>query len=338
MRKKIGITIVVMLLLSLSACGSEPSKVKGALSQSVEYEANELMSVPNLHNGDAKFYNQLIITNLKGKLAFLDLDGNIVHIYDDISAHWVNAIEDEGIVIYGNSEHEIGIARFDRDGQLISNQIIMKTDNLQIDPAILKANDHYYAITTEVEGNVNNSDPNIENGLYTIHLYQSDNLTDWTFVCDVISKKNNLEDAEFFYQNQHFYIIYEEEEVDKGNSSICLIKSKDETDTIQWQQPKTLLSADCDHEPASVIAIEDGYCLYYSCDKENPESSYMGAKMYYALFDRDFQLQKQDMAIQSITQTGILLYDVKIQDNQYQYLFARNYLSDCDLIVENHHN
>lgn len=332
---KVLTLFLTCLAFSCIGCGKkEQTQTAVPVTATPKEQTQAVVSVPNLHNGDAKFYNQLIITTLDGKLMFLDLDGNIVHKYNDISANWVDSIEDEGIVIYGNFNRELGIAKFDTDGQLISNQIIMKTENLQIDPAIIKANGHYYATATEIEGCINNADSTVENGQYTIHLYQSDDLTNWTSVCDVLSKKNNLEDVKIFYQNQNFYIIYEEESVDKGNSFICMIESKDGLENIQWNEPKTLLSNDCDHEPANVLPTEDGYILYYSCDKENPGSSYMGAKMYYALFDKDFKLLKQDETILSPTQKGILLYDVKVEENQCLYLFAGNYLSDCDLIVE----
>lgn len=291
------------------------------------------MSVANLRNGDAKFFNDIIVTNVNQQLTFLDLNGKILHQYNYIQASWLDVLEQEKAIIYGNSNHEIGIAKFNSDNQLVSVQIVMKTANLQIDPSIIKVNDSYYAAITEIEGRVNNADAKAENGVYAIHLYRSDNLSNWTLVSDVISEKNNLEDTELFYHNNHFYLVYEKEHLDQGKSELCLIQSTNASGS-NWQKPQTLLKADCDHEPAKVLQTENGFDLYYSCDKENPGKSYMGAKIYCAQFDQDFNLLQQDINIPCESGDGVLLYDVRKKENKLQFLFAKDYLSDCDLIVE----
>lgn len=292
-----------------------------------------VMFMPNLNNGDAKFFNENIITSINGQLTLIDIKGNIMNQYEQIKANWIDTIENERIVIYGNFDKEIGIAKFDENYQLLSNHIVMHTNNLQIDPTIIKVKDSYYATMTEIEGNINNADLNNDNGIYTIHLYKSDNLLDWNFISNIRSEKYNLEDVETLYSNNHFSVIYEQEVVDKGKSAVYLIESID-AEGKAWNNPKVLLEATCDHEPAKVISIGNEYELYYSCDKKHPGESYLGAKMYYAQYDKDFNLKKQDIEIPSITQKGILLYDVKKLEDKIQFLFAGNYLTDFDLIVE----
>lgn len=294
------------------------------------------MAITNLHNGDAKFLEDKIITNVGGILTLYDQNGNLLKNYEEVQANWIDVIPEDGIVVYGNFNHEIGIVKLDMNHnyELLSNEVIMTTENLQIDPTIIKNSDTYYITVTEINGNVNNSDINAENGVYTIHLYKSYDLSQWNFVSDVASCQNNLEDVELGYINNSFYAVYEKEQLDKGNSSVCLAMSTD-AEGLCWQEKAELLPPDSDHEPASFEALPNGkWKLYYSCDKDYPGESYMGGKIYYAIYDENFELQKKDKEIPSTTEKGILLYDVKKYDKKEQFLMAKDYLTSCDLVIE----
>lgn len=180
------------------------------------------------------------------------------------------------------------------------------------------------------------------NGILTLYnldgnvfkFYDDYNLINWTFISTPISCLNNLENVDFFYLENKFYLCYEKEQLDKGLSSICVIASTDQEGT-KWYPPRELLPADSDHEPADIIkSPENGFKIYYSCDKDNIGSSYMGAKIYYASFDKNFNLLEKDIHIATSTEKGILLYDIcKIKDAE-RFLYAKNYLSDCDMVVE----
>lgn len=320
-RKKIISGILVIAIFALSACKSDDTKL------------SKTMEIKQLHNGDAKFYNDDILTNVNGVMAIYNTSGEQLKTYSEVAANWLSCISEEGIIVYGNFNQQIGVVKLDENYNIESNQIIMTTENLQIDPTIIKVNNTYYITVTEIEGNVNNADPSQENGNYTIHLYSSSDLVNWNYVSKVVEMKNNLEDVDIFFQENHFYVTYEQEVVDKGNSSICLIESEDESGST-WGEPRELLPADCDHEPASWQQIDDGYRLYYSCDLKNEGESYMGGNIFYADFDKEYNLVKKDNEISTVTSKGILLYDVEQKQGKNIYLYAKDYLADCDMVIE----
>lgn len=315
-------TTIVLILLSQLHTSSYPDPINA--SSIITY-------VPQLHNGDAKFYNNKIITNVNGKLSLYDLDGNEFKSYDSVNAYWIDVLPEENIVIYGNFNPEIGIVQFDKNYNLLSQKIILK-GTLMIDPTIIKKGNSFYITVTQIEGTVNNADKKTENGRYSIQLYKSNDLKNWSYINTAISCLNNLEDIDFFYTDNKFYLSYEKEQLDKGLSSICIIESMDGS---EWNTPKELLPADSDHEPATLTKTHNNeFKLYYSCDKDDVGSSYMGSKIYYALFDKNFNLVKKDIPITSQTNRGILLYDVQLTENTERFLFAKNYLSDNDMVIE----
>lgn len=321
--KKIFILLLCTSLMFVS-CGCNKNK---------DWTTSQMVfNLQGLHSGDAKFLKNSVVTSVDGKLTIYSMDGKKIKTYDDIHSNWIDSISDEGIIVYGNFNNEIGIAILDSDYNMISNEIVMKTPNLQIDPAIMKVKNNYYMTITEISGTVNNADKEMENGLYTIHLYKSDDLKTWTLLSDVVSCKNNIEDVDFFYHNNKFYVVYEKEEVDKGNSAICSIISKD-SDGIEWEREKQLLKADCDHEPAAIFYDKNGYVLYYSSDKDSIGQSYMGGKIYYAEYNNEFEVLCQDIELKTDIDGGILLYDVKIEKNTALFLVAENYLTDSNLAV-----
>lgn len=286
----------------------------------------------NLHNGDAKFFGDSIITSIGGKLNIFGLDGTLIKRYDNIKTNWISSLKDERIIVYGNSDKKIGIVSLDENFNVVSNKIILKSNNLLIDPTINKIEGKYYITVTEIEGTVNNSNPSNKNGEYRIHLYVSDNLTIWKYITDIEQKNNNLEDIDIVYNNNILYAVYEVEELDKGNSSIVIRSSEDEGKT--WSDSKILLKADCDHEPVGLYKHNDKYVICYSCDKEDVGKSYMGASAYYSVFDENWNLIEKDHMIDTECQKGILWYDYMILDNKEYFLFAKDYFTSCDMVLE----
>ena len=194
-------------------------------SQKVE----EKVRINNLHNGDAKFYkNDNIITTVNSKLAMYDLFGNLIKEYDSINANWIDCLSDENIIIYGNWKNEIGIVKLDNNNEIISNNIILTSDFLNIDPTIIKNNEKYYITITQINGTVNNSDYQVQNGEYTVKLYSSNDLFNWNENSIILKGKSNYEDIDVFYENGHLNVVYEQEILDKGKSGIYIIQSLDE--------------------------------------------------------------------------------------------------------------
>ena len=213
-----------------------------------------------------------------------------------------------------------------------SNNIIFESDNLLIDPTISRINERYYATVTEIKGVVNNSNPDVANGEYWIHLYVSDDLITWSQISDIEHMNNNLEDVDFIEMDGNLYAIYEKEELDKGNSAILMKSSGDYG--VTWSDSKVLIEADCDHEPVGLYRDLDRYILCYSCDKEASGKSYMGGRAYYSVFDEDWNLIDKDLVINTETPIGILWYDYTIVDGKEYFLFAKDYFTTCDMIVE----
>lgn len=290
-------------------------------------------SISELHNGDAKFYRDVIVTGVDGWLNIIDMDGNILRSFDgEIRVNWIDSWAEEGIIVYGNFNNEIGIVVLDDEYDLISSSIIMKTENLQIDPTINKVGDKFYLTTTEIAGTVNNADPELENGWYWIHLYVSTDLKTWTYVSDIDYQQNNLEDVDVLIIDNTFYVTYEREEYDKGNSSVLMRYSEDRG--LTWSDSIELLGADCDHEPTCLLKKDNEWILYYSCDKDEVGSSYEGGKAFYAVFDEYFELITKDMVIPTATQRGILWYDYQTLNDKEYFLFAKDYFTTNDMVVE----
>ncbi len=332
MKKLTAISIIfILILLTLFAVAFSIVLPRVVKTDSVNFKIST--EIDALHNGDAKFYKDCIITNVGGVLKVYDKDGKNRKTYHDVAVNWLDCLDEEGIIVYGNGNNELGIAKLDDDYNLISNDVIMKTENLQIDPTITKVGKKYYITATEIEGTINNPDPEQENGTYTIHLYQSSNLKEWSLVSDIVSAQNNLEDVDVFYKDGHFYVTYEKETVDKGDSAIELAVSEDK-DGKKFSEPKQLLESDCDHEPAAVFAYKNGCRLYYSCDKNDRGQSYQGAQAFYADYDTSWNLKKKDQLLHTETKKGILLYDVDKHPQTTKLLYTRNYLTDSDCIVE----
>lgn len=284
--------------------------------------------VLKLYNGDSKFYNNEIYTST-GCLTRYSFNGEKIKEYPNIISNWIDI--DHNVLIYGNFNNEIGIVEFDNDKNITWNKTIFNDQTLKIDPTIRKINDIWYITFTTIEGNVNNSDSNNPNGVYTVNLYKSYDLNTWEKESTIIHANNNIEDPDLMYENDFFYFSYEKEILDKGKSSICIKKSKN---GIDWSNEQEILPATADQEPAKYYKTSKGYTLYYSSDKDNLGKSYMGAKLYYALLDKNFNLIKKDQEIKTTIDQGILLYDVcTINGNQY-FLISQNYLTDCNMIIE----
>jgi len=326
--KKVTISLIsLFLIFSGVGCKINKDNQKYRIT-----DMKQVVKIAQLHSGDAKFFKDHIITNVGGALTVIDLDGNIQYIYDGINANWIDVIDKENILVYGNFNNEIGMVKFDDNYNVVSNDIIMNTDNLQIDPAISVMDGVYYMTVTEIIGNINNSDKNEENGEYILHLYQSRNLKEWTLVSDIVDDSKNIEDVDIMICNHDLYVIYEKEEIDRGKSAIVLKRSEDRGKS--WSNEIELLSAEADQEPAGFLRGSDDYILYYSSDKEFLGESYEGASVYYSTYDVDFNLILKNQLVSTEADKGILLYDITELDGNFYILYAQNYLSTNNLVIE----
>lgn len=301
-------------------------------------------------SSDAKFMNDHIIAGVNGELTIMKLDRSIVAKFPKIKVNWIDSIDEDGLIIYGNAAKQLGIARInqsvDSSYELISNSIITEGKNLLIDPTIIRVNNYYYITFTEVVGRVNNGTAFLEseaskvNGEYILHMWRTRvdaNLGDknsWEEVSVIQDNYHNTEDIDIIYSNDHFTVFFEYEDYDKGCSAIKAIESLD-SEGYKWGKPIELIPNDADHEMASVWDEGDGYTLWYSCDRDLVGKSYMAGKIYYAQYDKNWKLISKDNELPGDYSSigGVRLYEVSKIDGVTHFLYAKDYLFENILTV-----
>ncbi len=304
----------------------------------------EGFTLPGYHNADAKFLGSHVITSVEEGIRILDLQGNTIRQYDGLSASWLYVQEEarspqeetEGAdggytVAYSNHANETHILRLTEELELLDDRLVLTTDTLAIDPVLIRDGDGWLLTHTCIEGTVNNPDPQGENGVYTVKLYRSENLKDWEYVTDIISRKHNLEDGDLRLADGKLCYFFEMEQYDKGPSAICVMVSGDGGET--WSSPRELLPPVADNEMASCEPTEDGWRLYVSSDYSCVGESYQGASVYYADYTADFEPVRTWCPSDMPDNRSVRLYEVKETDGALAFLFARNFLTDCDLLL-----
>lgn len=296
------------------------------------------------HNADAKFLGDRIITSVDEGIHILNLEGEKEVSYDGLAASWIYVAENafpagqsgagedsEWVVAYSNHANETHIMRLSKENDRnFIDKTILTTDTLAIDPIVVKAEDEWLLTHTVIEGTINNPDPNGENGIYTVKLYRSEDLENWEFMTDIISRKKDIEDGDIRYVDGVLYYFFEMEEYDKGPSSICVMISED--GGMEWSDPKELLPAVADNEMAGCEPTETGWRLYVSSDYACVGESYQGASVYYSDYTSDFDPVSTYQLSAMPDNHAVRLYEVKEIDGQLCFLYARNFLTDCDLL------
>lgn len=201
-----------------------------------------------------------------------------------------------------------------------------------IDPTLTQTDGKWLMTVTEVEGTVNNADPASPNGTYTVHCYESYDSVTWTKLPDLISRQNNIEDGDLIVKDDILYYFFEQEEYDKGPSSIRVISSCDQGKT--WENETELIPPDYDTELSSVFPVSNGWLLYYSNDQKYPGESYNGASVYTAALDPAFSPLSTELPVDLQEEGGILLYEVQKKNGKNYFLYAKNYLTDNHLILK----
>ena len=286
------------------------------------------------HNADAKFIGQSVITSVDEGIRILDLKGREVRRFDGPAASWLYVQGDgsEGWnVAYSNHDHETHILRLTPEYDCLADETALVTDELAIDPILVKTEDGWLLTHTLIEGTVNNPDPDGDNGTYTVRLYRSDDLEEWTYVTDIVQREQNLEDGDIRYVDGTLYYFFEMEKYDKGPSAICFMTSEDGGRT--WDGPGELLPPEADNEMANCEPTDAGWRLYVSSDRSRPGESYQGASVYYADYTRDMEPVSLYERSRMPGNEAVRLYDVKEINGRLYFLFARNFLTDCDLLL-----
>lgn len=318
--KKINILFFICCILS--ACGIRSFRS----NPSVHLELN------GYNLADSKLFNDAILSSNNGHLIFFDFNGSIIKEYEDVLVNWSYAYPEEGLIIAGNWNKEIRKIVLDKDYEVISNDILFASDCLMIDPTIIKTDQGKWILSfVEIQGNINNSDENEENGVYTVHVYDSDDLINWNKISEIVSVNNNIEDGDMLEYNGRIFYLYEKESFDKKPSEICIKYSEDEGRT--WSKEEIIVEGIADNEMASAWIEDDYLILYYSSDIENAGESYNGAKIYRAQFNLDDSDSKSFIPVDIQENEGVLLYDVYKCNNENRYLYSRNYLTENILVL-----
>ena len=347
----VGVVIILLLSLTLSF------EFINSFAISTNKHSNNFIRLVedggDISSSDAKFMGDHIIAGVKGTLTIMNVDRSVVKQFPEIKAVWLDSLDEEGLIIYGNNSNEIGIVKLSKKLQgnnvsyeVVSNNIICKGNNTMIDPTIIHVRDYYYITFTEIIGKGNNENPFKEseapkiNGEYILHMWRikiDSNLGDknsWEEVSVIQDNFHNTEDIDILYSDDHFTVLFEYENYDKGCSAIKAIQSLD-SEGYKWGKPIELLPNDSDHEMASVWDEGDHYTLWYSCDKEEVGKSYMAGRIYYAEYDKDWNLWSRDNEIKVDYSVigGVRLYEVTRIDGAMHFLYAKDYLTANKLTV-----
>ena len=297
---------------------------------STSTECKTLFKIDNLHNGDVKFYdNKYIVGNDNGTLGIFDFNGQRIRKYDDIKLNWLSVENTDNIIIYANSDKEVGILKLDDSLNIILNEIIMRSDKMTIDPTILKINDTYFITVTTINGTINNSNPDKDNGIYSVDLYKSKDLLNWTHMDTIIKDNHNIEDLVAMNVNGTYYIFFEREVVDKGNSSLEVIFSNNKG--IKWSSPKILCKAEADNELGNIIFYKNKFILYYSSDYLNKGTSYEGASIFVKYFDKNFENASSPKVYREFSST--LLFDVLKSDDSLYIVYNEHYMTQSNMVL-----
>ena len=282
-------------------------------------------------NADAKFYDDYIITSVDEGVYMLDFDGNIVKTYAGLKASWMYAYPEEGLVVYSNHDNETHLLKLDDNMDMISDEVILASELLAIDPTICKIGDTYLVTHTTIEGTINNPDPNGDNGIYSLELFVSKDLENWEHQTTITSQKQDIEDIDMMYDGEKLYCLYEKENYDKGPSAICMRYSTDVGMT--WSEEKVLIENVADNEMACILPEYEGWRLYYSSDYACVGESYNGASAYFADFDADFQALSIYQKVDMHDNQSVRLYEVKELNYRLYFMFSHNYSTDKDFVL-----
>ncbi len=283
-------------------------------------------------NADAKFYNDYIITSVDEGVYMLDFEGKAVKSYEGLRASWMYTYPEERLIVYSNHDNETHLLKLDDEMNMVSDEVILTTDLLAIDPTICKIGDTYLVTHTTIEGTINNPDPNGDNGIYSLELFASKDLKSWEHRTTIVSEKYDIEDIDMVQYENQLYCIYEKENFDKGPSKICMRFSEDEG--LTWSDEHILIDNGSDNEPSCLLREHDGWRLYYSSDKEYPGESYNGASAYSAYFDADFvHLSEYDEKVDMKDNMSVRLYEVKELDGKLYLMFAHDYMTNKDFVL-----
>ena len=182
--------IIVCLICLLSACSANTNNKSVKEEQPSSIETLCTITTPKM--GDSKLFFDKILASTDGHLILFNFDGSIFKEFTNIPTNWIYPCESEHFVIAGNFNNEIRMVQFNEDYSVKSDKVLFRSSNLMIDPVILKADGKYLLTYTEIEGNVNNGDPSVENGVYMVRCYESQDLETWNKVSDMFEKDGVL--------------------------------------------------------------------------------------------------------------------------------------------------
>lgn len=322
MNKRISSAIVALLVLLFAV-----------VAFSGVYGRSDGFVLEKYGNADAKFYGNYVVTSLNGEIQLLDFQGNVLNSYPTQTASWVYTCQEANMIIYTNHIYETHLMHLDEQRNLLSDTVISVKGLLCIDPTICKVGNQFFFTHTTVDGMVNNSSPDGENGIYSVELYSSKDLENWEHCATIISENHDIEDIDLLQDGNRLYCIYEKENYDKGPSKICMKSSEDNGFT--WSEETVLIENGGDNEFSCALQEEDGWRIFYSSDKENPGESYNGASAYSAFFDSDFQyMSEYDEKLDMKDNHSVRLYEVKEVDGRLYLLFAQDYMTDKDFVLK----
>jgi hypothetical protein len=238
-----------------------------------------------------------------------------------ISATWVSAeVQDQKIVIAVASFREPQVRIYRLNPVSLHTELlhsITPQAPLAIDPALSRYHNTWYLTFTEILGNINNRDPQKENGQYTIRITQSPDAKSWQTTRELLSRKKNLEDPRLVNQGT-LNLIFEEETIDQGSSVLKRLRDV----TVPAPIEEILLDNGADNEPAATVKLKGQDLLMYSSDQEAPRASYQGGKIYALALD-SYKSNRSPPLFSA--DKGVLLVDAIVRDDSILFAVLSNY-------------
>ena len=335
----------------------------GIINSSCEHEEIDIIEKPCLYSntientytvdeisenigdfGDSKlvvFENEVYIistlTNILHIKKINDFNSSFKSTSPNIQSNWLAVIEDKGSILCitaSFSDRSLRLYKIDMQSLNVNllGVVHQYDGELLIDPTFVKVDDTYLITYTKINGNINNGDITKPNGHYEVILLESNDLISWKEVSSIVNEDTNIEDGFLYFdrENNSLFFLYEEEVYDKKNSSIKIKKSIDRGEN--WGESIILLSASADQEPAAIFYCNEQNYLFYSSDLDNKGASYYGAKGYVSSFN-NLNFTPEQVNISLRLDTGIILYDVILNNNKLYFLANRLNADNSNVLV-----
>lgn len=340
----ISIIFFLVAILGLNQLDANP--ISGKVSGK---NASKPINIPiNIMIEDGEFGDCKLLS-MNGSSYYIGSRGNKISILNiasnqpkfvetHISSNWLSALvvaPDTAVVVTSSFlEKQVRIYKININTlsyELIST--IGDGSKLRIDPSIVRTDKGWFLTLTEIEGTVNNADLKHPNGRYIVSGYSSSDLINWELSSEILDRNNNLEDVRLIYRpnSSQLKLLFEQEEVNYGSSSLRIISSMDEGKT--WSNEEVVISNNSDNEPAAIIINNNTEYVLFSSDLKNKGLSYNGSHAYYVHRDISGNVNWSSPINVNIGERLLLMDAIFSTDHLLRLVAVQDYGNDDKLLI-----